>query len=156
MKRQIYIISFILSIMGCHTIQEKLNLKAFAEEAMSKSVIGNDPIIVANPFSAKIYSKLDLRHPVWNNLKREELIIIPKNSELVEKLWGKQAEENGVILYRDAQENKYDVKKMRYVLNGKEINKLDADIIDMKNVNNFIIVKDRKSEERVAFINTVK
>ena len=156
MKRQIYIISFILSIMGCHTIQEKLNLKAFAEEAMSKSVIGNDPIIVANPFSAKIYSKLDLRHPVWNNLKREELIIIPKNSELVEKLWGKQAEENGVILYRDAQENKYDVKKMRYVLNVKEINKLDADIIDMKNVNNFIIVKDRKSEERVAFINTVK
>jgi hypothetical protein len=142
--------------MVSHTIKEKLNLKTFAEEAMSKSLIGNDPIIVANPFSAKIYSKLDLKHPVWNNLKRDELIIIPKNSELVEKLWGKQAEENGVIVYRAAQENKYDVKKLRYILNGKEINKIDADMIDMKNVNSFIIVKDRNSEERVAFINTLK
>ncbi len=139
--------------MGSHTIQEKLNLKTFAEEAISKSLIGNDPIIVANPFSAKIYSKLDLKHPVWNNLKRDELIIIPKNSALVEKLWGKQAEENGVIVYRAAQENKYDVKKLRYILNGKEINKIDADKIDMKNVYSFIIVKDRNSEERVAFIN---
>jgi len=156
MKIQIYLISFILSIMVSHTIKEKLNLKTFAEEAMSKSLIGNDPIIVANPFSAKIYSKLDLKHPVWNNLKRDELIIIPKNSELVEKLWGKQAEENGVIVYRAAQENKYDVKKLRYILNGKEINKIDADMIDMKNVNSFIIVKDRNSEERVAFINTLK
>ena len=156
MKTQIYLISFILLIMGSHTIQEKLNLKTFAEEAMSKSLIGNDPIIVANPFSAKIYSKLDLKHPVWNNLKRDELIIIPKNSALVEKLWGKQAEENGVIVYRAAQENKYDVKKLRYILNGKEINKIDADMIDMKNVNSFIIVKDRNSEERVAFINILK
>lgn len=153
MKIQIYLISFILLIMGSHTIQEKLNLKTFAEEAISKSLIGNDPIIVANPFSAKIYSKLDLKHPVWNNLKRDELIIIPKNSALVEKLWGKQAEENGVIVYRAAQENKYDVKKLRYILNGKEINKIDADKIDIKNVNSFIIVKDRNSEERVAFIN---
>ena len=153
MKIQIYLISFILLIMGSHTIQEKLNLKTFAEEAISKSLIGNDPIIVANPFSAKIYSKLDLKHPVWNNLKRDELIIIPKNSALVEKLWGKQAEENGVIVYRAAQENKYDVKKLRYILNGKEINKIDADKIDMKNVYSFIIVKDRNSEERVAFIN---
>jgi len=142
--------------MGSYTIQEKLNLKTFVEEAMSKSLIGNDPIIVANPFSAKIYSKLDLKHIVWNNLKREELIIIPKNSELVEKLWGKQAEENGVIVYRAAQENKYDVKKLKYVLNGKEIKKTEADTIDMKKVNNFIILKDRNSEERVAFINILK
>jgi hypothetical protein len=156
MKIQVYLISFILLITGSHTIQQKLNLKTFAEEAMSKSLIGNDPIIVANRFSAKTYSKLDLRHPVWNNLKREELIIIPKNSELVENLWGKQARENGVILYRTAQENKYDVKKLRYVLNGKEINKIDSDTIDMKNVNSFIIVKDRNSEERVVFINSLK
>ncbi len=145
-----------ISIMGSYTIKEKLNLKVFAEEAMSKSLIGNDPIIVASPYSVKIYSKLDLRHRAWNNLKREELIIIPKNSELVEKLWGKQAEENGVIVYRDAQENKYDVKKLRYVLNGKEIKMIDADRIDMNNVSNMIIVKDRKSEERVAFISTLK
>jgi hypothetical protein len=156
MKIQIYIISFILAIVGSQTILEKLNLKVFAEEAIAKSLIGNDPIIVANAFSAKIYSKLDLRHPVWNNLKREELFIIPKSSELVEKLWGKQAEENGVIIYRSAQYNKYDVKNMRYVLNGKEINKIDADLIEIKNTNSFIIVKDRNSEERVTFINTVK
>jgi hypothetical protein len=156
MKIQVYLISIILLITGSHTIQQKLNLKTFAEEAMSKSLIGNDPIIVANRFSAKIYSKLDLRHPVWNNLKREELIIIPKNSDLVENLWGKQARENGVILYRTAQENKYDVKKLRYVPNGKEIKKIDADTIDMKNLNSFIIVKDRNSEERVVFIYLIK
>jgi len=156
MKIQIYIISFIFSIMGSNTTQEKLNLKAFAEEAMSKSLIGSDPIIVANPFSAKIYSKLDLKNSVWNKLKREELIIIPKNSELVEKLWGKQAEQNGVIVYRAAQETKYDLKKIRYVLNGKEISKIDMDLIDIKNTNSFIIVKDRNSEERVAFINILK
>jgi hypothetical protein len=156
MKIQIYIISFIISVLGSHTIKEKLNLKVFAEEAIAKSLIGNDPIIVANPFSAKIYSKLDLRHPVWNNLKREELIIIPKNSELVEKLWGKQAEGNGVIIYRAVQENKYEAEKLRYVLNGKEINMIEADMIDMKNVNSLIIVKDRNSEERVAFISTLQ
>jgi len=135
---------------------EKLSLKTFVEEAMSKSLIGKDPIIVANPFSAKIYSKLDLKHPVWNNLKREELIIIPKDSELVEKLWGKQAKENGVIVYKAAQENKYDLKKMRYVLNGKEISKVIADTINTKSVEDFIVVKDRGSEERVAFINLKK
>jgi hypothetical protein len=156
MKIDVYLISIILLITGSYTIQQKLNLKTFAEEAMSKSLIGNNPIIVANPFSAKIYSKLDLRHPVWNNLKKEDLIIIPKNSELVEKLWGKQAKENGVIVYRAAQDNKYDLKKLRYILNGKEINKIDADTIDMKNVISLIIVKDRDSEERVAFINSLK
>lgn len=106
-------------------------------------------------FPRKSILKLDLRHPVWNNLKREELIIIPKNSDLVENIWGKLARENGVILYRTAQENKYDVKKLRYVLNGKEIKKIDADTIDMKNVNSFITVKDRNSEERVVFINSL-
>ena len=156
MKIQIYIISVILAIMGSQIKSEKLNLKVFAEEAIAKSLIGIDPIIVANPFSAKIYSKLDLKHSVWNNLKREELFIIPKNAELVEKLWGKQAKENGVIIYRAAQDNNYDAKKMKYVLNGKEISKIDADLIEVKNTNSIIIVKDRNSEERVAFINTLK
>lgn len=156
MKIQLYLISFILFIMGIHDIQEKINLKMFAEEAMSKSIIGADPIIVANPFSAKIYSKLDLKHPVWNKLKREELIIIPKNSELVKKLWGKQAEENGVILYSTAQEKNYNKKKLRYVLNGNEVNKISVDSIDLKYITNFTVVKDRNSEERVAFISTVE
>lgn len=156
MKIQLYLISFILFIMGIHDIQEKINLKMFAEEAMSKSIIGADPIIVANPFSAKIYSKLDLKHPVWNKLKREELIIIPKNSELVKKLWGKQAEENGVILYSTAQEKNYKKKKLRYVLNGIEVNKISVDSIDLKYITSFTVVKDRNSEERVAFISTVE
>jgi hypothetical protein len=46
-------------------------------------LIGTDPIIVANPF--KTYSKLDLKHPVWNNLKRRANHY-PENSELVETL----------------------------------------------------------------------
>ena len=153
MKIHLYLFSIIFLITGSINIQQKVNLKAFVEEAMSKSLIGNDPIIVANPFSAKIYSKLNLSHPVWNNLKREELIIIPKNAELVEKLWGIQAKKNGVIVYKVAQDTNYDVTKLRFVLNGKEIDKVFADTIDLKKVNNFIIVKDRKSEERVAFIN---
>jgi hypothetical protein len=74
----------------------------------------------------------------------------------VEKLWGKQAEGNGVIIYRAVQENKYEAEKLRYVLNGKEINMIEADMIDMKNVNSLIIVKDRNSEERVAFISTLQ
>jgi Tfp pilus assembly protein PilP len=155
MKQTIFFLILFLTLSGFNNT-ETVSLKTFAEEAMSKSLIGNNPIIVANPFSAKIYSKLDLRHPVWNKLKREELVVIPKNSDLVEKLWGKQAKENGVIVYRAAQENKYDLKKMRYVLNGKEINRIDADTLDTKNVNSFIIVKDRNSEERVAFINSLK
>lgn len=156
MKLQVYLLSIIFLITGSNCNQQKLNLKTFAEEAMSKSLIGSDPIIVANPFSAKIYSKLDLRHPVWNNLKREELIIIPKNSALVEKLWGKQAQENGVIIYKAAEEIKYDVKKLRYILNGKEISKIDMDSIDLQDVNSFIIIKDRNSEELVAFISSLK
>jgi hypothetical protein len=156
MKPYIYFISTIFLITGNFNVQQKVNLKAFAEEAISKSLIGTDPIIVANPFSAKTYSKLDLKHPVWNNLKKEELIIIPKNSELVEKLWGIQAKENGVIVYKAAQDTKYDVTKLRYVLNGKEINKVVANTIEMKSANSFIIVKNRRSEERVAFINLLK
>jgi Tfp pilus assembly protein PilP len=155
MKQTIFFLILFLTLSGFNNT-ESVSLKTFTEEAMSKSLIGNDPIIVANPFSAKIYSKLDLRHPVWNNLKREELVVIPKNSDLLEKLWGKQAKENGVIVYRAAQENKYDLKKLRYVLNGKEINKIDADTLNIKDVNSFIIVKDRNSEERVAFINSQK
>lgn len=109
MKQIIFFLILFLTLSGFNNT-ETVSLKTFAEEAMSKSLIGNNPIIVANPFSAKIYSKLDLRHPVWNKLKREELVVIPKNSDLVEKLWGKQAEENGVIVYRAAQENNYEVK----------------------------------------------
>ena len=151
MKQSIFSLILFFTLSGFNT--ESVSLKTFAEEAMSKSLIGNDPIIVANPFSAKIYSKLDLKHPVWNKLSREELVVIPKSSDLVEKLWGKQAKENGVIVYKAAQDNKYDLKKLKYVLNGKEINKVDADTINTKNVKSFIIVKDRNSEERVAFIN---
>jgi hypothetical protein len=156
MNIQIYIISFFLSIMGNNTIQDKINLKVFAEEAMSKSLIGSDPIIVANPISVKIYSKLDLKHPFWKKLKREELIVIPKNSDYLEKLWGQQAKENGVIIFKAAEDTKYDIKKLKLVLNGKEINYNEADLIDMKNVNSIIIVKNRNNEERVAFINTIK
>ncbi len=151
MKQSIFSLILFFTLSGFNT--ESVSLKTFAEEAMSKSLIGNDPIIVANPFSAKIYSKLDLKHPVWNKLSREELVVIPKSSDLVEKLWGKQAKENGVIVYKAAQDNKYDLKKLKYVLNGKEINRVDADTINTKNVKSFIIVKDRNSEERVAFIN---
>ena len=151
MKQSIFSLILFFTLSGFNT--ESVSLKTFAEEAMSKSLIGNDPIIVANSFSAKIYSKLDLKHPVWNKLSREELVVIPKSSDLVEKLWGKQAKENGVIVYKAAQDNKYDLKKLKYVLNGKEINKVDADTINTKNVKSFIIVKDRNSEERVAFIN---
>jgi hypothetical protein len=154
MKQIIFFLILFLTLSGFNNT-ETVSLKTFAEEAMSKSLIGNNPIIVANPFSAKIYSKLDLRHPVWNKLKREELVVIPKNSDLVEKLWGKQAEENGVIVYRAAQENNYEVKKLRFIVNGKEISKTDADKIDKKEVNSFIIIKDRNSEERFAFINTL-
>ncbi len=151
MKQSIFSLILFFTLSGFNT--ESVSLKTFAEEAMSKSLIGNDPIIVANPFSAKIYSKLDLKHPVWNKLSREELVVIPKSSDLVEKLWGIQAKENGVIVYKAAQDNKYDLKKLKYVLNGKEINKVDADTINTKNVKSFIIVKDRNSEERVVFIN---
>jgi hypothetical protein len=155
MKQITFFLALFLTLTSFNDT-EKVSLKNFVEEAMSKSLIGKDPIIVANPFSAKIYSKIDLKHPVWNNLKREELIIIPIDSELVEKLWGKQAKENGVIVYKAAQENKYDLKKMRYVLNGKEISKVIADTIKTKSVEDFIVVKDRGSEERVAFINLKK
>jgi hypothetical protein len=136
--------------------QQIISLKIFAEEAMSKSLIGNNPIIVANPFSAKIYSKLDLNHPVWNNLKREELIIIPKNSDLVENLWGEQAKLNGVIVYKAANEAKPDMKMLRYVLNGKEISHTIVDTINMKNIDNFIVIKNRKNQDCVAFITSVK
>ena len=155
MKQITFFLALFLTLTSFNDT-EKVSLKNFVEEAMYKSIIGKDPIIVANPFSAKIYSKIDLKHPVWNNLKREELIIIPIDSELVEKLWGKQAKENGVIVYKAAQENKYDLKKMRYVLNGKEISKVIADTIKTKSVEDFIVVKDRGSEERVAFINLKK
>ena len=154
MKRITFFLILFLTVTGFND-SETVSLKTFAEEAMSKSLIGNNPIIVANPFSAKIYSKLDLRHPAWNKLKREELIIIPKHADLVEKLWGNQAKENGVIVYRAAEDTKYNLKKLKYVLNGKEINKIDAEIIDMKTVISLIVVKDRNSEERIAFINTI-
>ena len=120
---------------------------------MSQSIIGNDPIIVGNSYSAKKYSKIDLKHSFWNNLKKDDVIIIRKNSEVVAKLWGQQAEENGVIVYKAAQDNKYDLKKLRYVLNGKEIDKTEAEKFDMKEIKDYIVVKDRNSEERVVFMN---
>ena len=155
MKIYSYLLSFVFLFIGTHIAKEKLSLKTFAEEAMAKDLIGNDPIIVANPYSAKIYSKLDLKHPAWNKLKRDELIIIPRNAALVEKLWGKQAQENGVIIFKAAQDSNYDVKKVTYVFNGKEISKTVADTITMNKVTTLIVVKDRQSEERVAFIQTI-
>ena len=154
MKLYFYLFSMILLLTGIQDKQHKLSLKTIAEEAMSKAVLGKDPIIVGNPYSAKIYSKIDLRHPFWNNLKREDVIIIPKNTELVEKLWGKQARENGVIVYRAAQENKYDTKKLKYVLNGKEINRKVAEKMDTKDIKSMIVIKDRNSEECVVFMST--
>ena len=72
------ILMLLLSCAGSKDTSQRISLKNYVEEAMSKSLIGNDPIIVGNRYSAKIYSKLDLNHPYWNNLKREDLIIIPK------------------------------------------------------------------------------
>jgi hypothetical protein len=52
------------------------------------------------------------------------------------------------LFYKAAQDTKYDVTKLRYVLNGKRINKVVAKHIEMKCANSFIIVKNRRSEER--------
>ncbi|MFN7099815.1 MAG: hypothetical protein ACK4M4_05520 [Flavobacterium sp.] len=155
MKQHLILLVLVLSLSGFNKT-EKLSLKNFVEEKIQQSIIGLDPIIVTSPYSAKIYSKLDLKHPVWNNLKREELIIIPKNADMVEKLWGQQAKINGVILYKAAQEKAYDSKKLKYVLNGKEISKAQADTVDMKNITNFIVVKDPNSDGFVTFLNSLK
>lgn len=156
MKTYIWTISFLTLINGFGLAQGKLDLQSFVEKAISKSLIGNDPIIVANPFSAKIYSKLDLKHVAWNKLQPGDLIIIPKNSELLEKLWGKQAADNGVVIFRKAQDNNYNLDKLKFIVNGKEVHKIEVEKIESKHVNTLIIVKDRNSEERVAFIDTVK
>ncbi len=155
MKQHLILLVLVLSLSGFNKT-EKLSLKNFVEEKIQQSIIGLDPIIVTSPYSAKIYSKLGLKHPVWNNLKKEELIVIPKNADLVEKLWGQQAKINGVILYKAAQEKAYDSKKLKYVLNGKEISKAQADVVNMKNITNFIVVKDPNSDGFVTFLNSSK
>jgi len=123
---------------------------------MSKSLIGNDPIIVGNAASAKIYSKIDLSHPFWNNLNRNELIIINKNSDLVELFWGEQAKLNGLIVYKAAHYGKANLNKTRFVLNGKEISRSVADTLNMESVNDYIVLKSRKTDEFITFINSRK
>lgn len=156
MKINVYIIGFLLTYNISFAQKQQLSLKIVVEEAIYKSLIGSDPIIVANPFSAKFYSKLDLTHPVWNNLKREKIVIIQKDSELVENLWGLQAKLNGVIVYIAAHDAKPNLKKLRYVLDGKEISKAVVDTINTKNVIDCIFIKNTSNDEYFAFINSTK
>ena len=148
------ILMLLLSCAGSKDTSQRISLKNYVEEAMSKSLIGNDPIIVGNRYSAKIYSKLDLNHPYWNNLKREDLIIIPKNADLTEKFWSERGKNNGAIVYKIACVTNPDIKKLKYVLDGKEIAKAVADTLNMNKIRDFIVIETRDSKECVAFINT--
>ncbi len=148
------ILMLLLSCGGSKDTSQRISLKNYAEEAMSKSLIGNDPIIVGNRYSAKIYSKINLSHPYWNNLKPEDLIIIPKNTDLTEKFWSENGKKNGAIVYKNACVTNADIKKLKYVLNGKEIARAVADTLNMNEIRDFIVLETRDTKECVAFINT--
>lgn len=147
---------FILLVVfsGFKEKPETIALKTFAEEAMTNSLIGSDPIIVISEVSAKIYSKVDLGHPVFNNLNREGLFIIPKNTDITDELWGQRAKDNGVIVYKEAQQLKPNMKNLRYVLNGRELSRSEIDTVDLKKVKDFIVVKSRLTDQCVAFFYT--
>ena len=155
--KQILTLSVLFLLVSCNSgikeASQKVSLKNYAEEAMNKSFIGDDPIIVISQVSTKIYSKLDLNHPVFNNLNRNGLFIIPRNSDLIEDFWGEKGKINGAIVYMEAQQLKPEVKKLRYILNGKEIQRLAADTINMKNVKGYIVLMNKKTNQCVAFIN---
>jgi hypothetical protein len=121
---------------------------------MKKSLIGDDPIIVISQVSAKIYSKVDLKHPIFNNLNRKGLFITPKNSDMIEEFWGEQGKINGANVYMETQEPKPEIKKLRYILNGKEIERLFTDTINMKNIKGYIVLKNRTANQYAVFINT--
>ena len=149
---------FFLSLTSCNSIvkdtYQKVSLKNYAEEAMKDSLLGASPIVVISKESVKIYSKMKLNHPVLSNLNRKGLVIIPKNSDVIEEIFDVESKLNGVIVFMEAHELKPDFKKLRYVLNGKEIGKSVSDSIDMKNIKSFVVIQKRNTNQCVAFLNT--
>ena len=149
---------FLLSLASCSSTvkdtSQKVSLKNYAEEAMKDSLLGASPIVVISKESVKIYSKMKLNHPALSNLTRKGLVIIPKNSDVIEEIFGAESKLNGVIVFMEAHELRPDFKKLRYVLNGKEIGKSVSDTINMKNTKSFVVIQKRDTNQCVAFLNT--
>ncbi len=155
MKKIFPILIIVLITTGFISNSDKVDLKTFAEEAMNKSKIGANPTIVITEYSAKIYSKIDLKHSVFRNLKREGLFIINKNSDLLEELYGEETKRNGAIVYMNAHNPKPNLKQLRIVLNGKEIPKSVSDTLKLNNIQGFVCLKKRDTEKYIGYINTL-
>ena len=154
--KQYFTLIFLLSLASCNSIakdtSQKISLKNYAEEAMKDSLIGASPIVVISKVSIKFYSKLDPNHYVFSKLNRKGLVIIPKNSDVIEEILGAESKLNGVIVFMEAHELKPDFNKLRYVLNGKEIRKSVSNTINMKNIKSFVVIKKRNTNQCVAFL----
>lgn len=153
--KQFFIIA-LLFLFSCSSVSslssETVDIKTFAEEAMKDSIIDNNPVIIISQISSKIYSKTNLSHQVFKKIKRKNLFIIPKNSDLTEEFGGITGKENGIIVYKSAQEFKPDLKKLRYVIDGKEIIDSTINTLNLKNFKDYVCLKNNENQNCVLFI----
>ena len=129
------------------------SLGEIAQDAIAKSILGNEPLVHFSKASLKYYSPSLGNNRKFKKLHPNDLFLIAKNSDLLEMVYGKHAKLHGVIVFKSAMETRYKLNELRFVHDGTEISRAQADAMKI-NKSDFVIIKGQSKELVVLYINT--
>ena len=151
---------FLLLFLGScstkvETASERVDLQIYVDEAISRSLVEEFPILVLSEISVKKLSTEWMKYKYYKGMKRTNLFLIPKKCASAKLIWG-EAAEKGVIVSKSAAFSKSQTKNTKYIYDGEEINSMQRDSINIENVKDVIYVKVDRISYDFCFISSVK
>lgn len=136
---------FLLLFLGScatkvETAAERVDLQTYVDEAISRSLVEEFPILFLSEISVKSLSTEWMKYKYYKGMKRNNLFLIPKNCASAKLIWG-QAAEKGVIVSKSAAFSKSQTKNTKYIYDGREISEKKRDGIDIGKVKNIMYIK---------------
>ena len=136
---------FLLLFLGScatkvETSAERVDLQTYVDEAISKSLVEEFPILVLSDISVKNLSPEWMKYKNYKGMKRNNLFLIPKNCTSAKLIWG-EGSEKGVIVSKSAAFSKPQTMNTKYIYNGREITRMQRDSINIDNVKDVIFIK---------------
>lgn len=122
------------------TSSDRVDLQIYVDEAISKSLVEEFPILVLSDISVKNLSPEGMKYKYYKRMKRSDLFLIPKNCASANLIWGEVAEK-GVIVKKSATFLKPQTNNIRYIYHCKEITTHQRDSLNSENVKDVIFIK---------------
>ena len=137
------------------TSSERVDLQNYVDEAISRSLVEEFPILVLSEISVKNLSTESMKYQYYKGMKRTNLFLIPKECASAQLIWGEGAEK-GVIVSKSAAFLKPQTKNTKYIYDGKEITTMQRDSIIIDKVKDVIYIKVDRISYDFCFITSVK